>query len=60
MYKNEMLESNPFDGIQSPKVEEKLPKALTPEDVENYYLLSQKHLLILEIRPFLSSFIHLD
>ena len=29
-----MLESNPFDGIQSPKVEEKLPKALTPEDVE--------------------------
>ncbi|GIS47038.1 MAG: hypothetical protein Ct9H90mP19_2750 [Gammaproteobacteria bacterium] len=34
MYKNEELESNPFDGIQSPKVEEKLPKALTPEDVE--------------------------
>ena len=34
MYKNEMLESNPFDGIQSPRVEEKLPKALTPEDVE--------------------------
>ena len=34
MYKNEMLESNPFDGIQSPRVEEKLPNALTPEDVE--------------------------
>ena len=34
MYKNEEIESNPFDGIQSPKVEEKLPKALTPEDVE--------------------------
>ena len=34
MYKNEELDSNPFDGVQSPKVEEKLPKALTPEDVE--------------------------
>ena len=34
MYKNEILEFNPFDGIQSPRVEEKLPKALSPEDVE--------------------------
>ena len=47
MYKNEELESNPFDGIQSPKVEEKLPKALTPEDVEKLLSFVKSSIILL-------------
>ena len=34
LHKNKEIDANPFDAIQSPKVEERLPKSLTPEDVE--------------------------
>ena len=34
LHKNKEIDANPFDVIQSPKVEERLPKSLTPEDVE--------------------------
>ena len=34
MFKSGTIESNYFESVQSPKINETLPKALTPEDVE--------------------------
>ena len=34
MFKSGTVESNYFESVQSPKINETLPKALTPEDVE--------------------------
>jgi len=34
IYKTGLLDSDPFESVQSPKIPETLPKALTPEDVE--------------------------
>ena len=34
LFKSGTIESNYFESVQSPKINETLPKALTPEDVE--------------------------
>jgi integrase/recombinase XerC len=48
MFKSGLVETNFFESIQSPKIGETLPKALTPEDVE--ILLSFKPKSLSDIR----------
>ena len=45
LFKSGLIETNFFESVQSPKIGETLPKALTPEDVEKLLSFEPKTLL---------------
>ena len=53
LFKSGLIETNFFEAIQSPKIGETLPKALTPEDVEKLLSFNPKSLSDIRDKAFL-------
>jgi site-specific recombinase XerD len=53
LFKSGLIETNFFEAVQSPKIGETLPKALTPEDVEKLLSFNPKSLSDIRDKAFL-------
>ena len=53
LFKSGLIETNFFESVQSPKIGETLPKALTPEDVEKLLSFEPKTLADIRDKAFL-------
>ena len=53
LFKSGLIETNFFETIQSPKIGETLPKALTPEDVEKLLSFNPKSLSDIRDKAFI-------
>ncbi len=53
LFKSGVIETNSFESVQSPKIGETLPKALTPEDVEILLSFEPKSLSDIRDKAFL-------
>jgi integrase/recombinase XerC len=53
LFKSGLIETNFFEAVQSPKIGETLPKALTPEDVEKLLSFNPKSFSDLRDKAFL-------
>ena len=53
MFKNGFLSSNPFEGVVAPKINDPLPKALSPEDVNKLLSFEPKTIFDFRDKAFL-------
>ena len=53
MFKNGFLSSNPFEGVAAPKINDSLPKALSPEDVNKLLSFEPKTIFDFRDKAFL-------
>ena len=53
MFKNGFLSSNPFEGVVAPKINDSLPKALSPEDVNKLLSFEPKTIFDYRDKAFL-------
>ena len=53
MFKNGFLSSNPFEGVVAPKINDPLPKALSPEDVNKLLSFEPKTIFDYRDKAFL-------
>ncbi len=53
MFKNGFLSSNPFEGVVAPKINDSLPKALSPEDVNKLLSFEPKTIFDFRDKAFL-------
>ena len=53
MFKNGFLSSNPFEGVTAPKINDSLPKALSPEDVNKLLSFEPKTIFDYRDKAFL-------
>lgn len=53
MFKNGFLSSNPFEGVAAPKINDSLPKALSPEDVNKLLSFEPKTIFDYRDKAFL-------